>query len=55
LEARQYWEPHLVGGVVCAYAANAMIPWLVSMFTNAFPLQVAHDDYQVPGMILTIS
>jgi hypothetical protein len=50
LEARQYWEPHLVGGVVCACAANAMIPWLVSTFANAFPL--AHDDYQVPGMIL---
>jgi hypothetical protein len=43
LEARQYWEPHLVGGVVCACAANAMIPWLVSTFANAFPL--AHDDY----------
>jgi hypothetical protein len=49
LEACQYWEPHLVGGVVCACAANAMIPWLVSTFANGFPL--AHDDYQleVPG------
>jgi hypothetical protein len=50
LEACQYWEPHLVGGVVCACAANAMIPWLVSTFANAFPL--VHDAYQVPGMIL---
>jgi hypothetical protein len=49
-ESRQYWGPHLVGGVVCACAANAMIPWLVSTFANEFPL--AHDDYQVPGMIL---
>jgi hypothetical protein len=39
-----------VGGVVCACAGNAMIPWLVSTFANAFPL--AHDDYQVPCRVL---
>jgi hypothetical protein len=49
LEARQYWEPQLVGGVVCACAGNAMIQWLVSTFANAFPL--AHDGYQVPCIL----